>query len=81
MAEAHIAKWGNSLALRLPQGLAKEVGLREGDRVSLEVTEDHEIVVRSGRPKYTLEELVNGITPKNRHRETGTGKAVGKEIW
>lgn len=49
--------------------------------MSIEVTEDHEIVVRAGRPKYTLEELVAGITPKNRHRETNTGKPVGKESW
>ncbi|WP_424929160.1 AbrB/MazE/SpoVT family DNA-binding domain-containing protein [Amaricoccus tamworthensis] len=30
-----IAKWGNSLAVRLPAGLVKEMGLKEGDQVSL----------------------------------------------
>lgn len=30
-----IAKWGNSLAVRLPAGLVKELGLKEGDQVSL----------------------------------------------
>ena len=30
-----IAKWGNSLAMRLPSDLVRRFGLREGDRVSL----------------------------------------------
>src|SRR5688572_22608353 len=30
-----IAKWGNSLALRVPQPLAEEVGLKEGAEVEL----------------------------------------------
>lgn len=30
-----VAKWGNSLAVRLPASLARELGLKEGDRVEL----------------------------------------------
>jgi antitoxin MazE len=33
------------------------------------------------RRKYTLEELVSKITPKNRHPETDWGRPMGKEIW
>jgi antitoxin MazE len=29
--------------------------------------------------KYTLEELVRGITPENRHEETDFGPPVGRE--
>lgn len=32
-----IAKWGNSLAVRLPSECLQQAGLREGDRVELEV--------------------------------------------
>ncbi|WP_102108301.1 AbrB/MazE/SpoVT family DNA-binding domain-containing protein [Oceaniglobus roseus] len=30
-----VAKWGNSLAVRLPAALARELGLKEGDQVEL----------------------------------------------
>ncbi|SCC95733.1 putative SpoVT/AbrB-like [Thiomonas sp. X19] len=32
--ELHIAKWGNSLALRLPAKLARELGVAEGSSLS-----------------------------------------------
>lgn len=31
-----IAKWGNSLAVRLPAELARELGLKEGDQIALQ---------------------------------------------
>jgi antitoxin MazE len=30
-----IARWGNSLAVRLPAELVRELGLKEGDRIDL----------------------------------------------
>jgi antitoxin MazE len=32
-----IAKWGNSLAVRLPAALIKEMNLREGEEVNIDV--------------------------------------------
>lgn len=81
MANAQISKWGNSLAVRLPSGIVREAQLTEGDRVVLDVSEDGAITLRAGRPRYALADLVRGITPKNRHGETGWGKPVGKEVW
>ncbi|MEP7362859.1 MAG: AbrB/MazE/SpoVT family DNA-binding domain-containing protein [Acidobacteriota bacterium] len=79
--DVQVAKWGNSLAVRIPQAILREAGLAEGDHVSLGVAGDGSIVLRSAKPKYSLEELVNGITPKNRHGETDWGPPVGKEVW
>ena len=79
--DTQVAKWGNSLAIRIPRSIAKGANLTEGDRLSLDVAEDGSIVLRSSRRKYSLEELVAGITPKNRHSETEWGKPVGKEVW
>lgn len=31
----HVAKWGNSLAVRLPKALVEKLGLRAGDEVAL----------------------------------------------
>jgi antitoxin MazE len=75
-----IVKWGNSLAVRIPGKYAKDLGLEEG------MTLDVSLVVRNLVPHprsgpYTLDELVAGIPPENRHGETDWGEAVGKEAW
>lgn len=31
----HVAKWGNSLAVRIPVAVAKALGLKEGDEVTI----------------------------------------------
>lgn len=40
-----VAKWGNSLAVRLPAELVRELGLKEGDQIDL-VKDDGEVKVR-----------------------------------
>ena len=76
-----IAKWGNSLGLRLPKSVALEAQLDEGDTVDVSV-KDGAIVVRPTRPTYSLDTLVARITPRNRHRESDWGTTpVGHELW
>ena len=33
------------------------------------------------RKRYSLEELIEGITPENNHDEIDPGIAVGNEVW
>ncbi|MDZ4739431.1 MAG: AbrB/MazE/SpoVT family DNA-binding domain-containing protein [Alphaproteobacteria bacterium] len=33
----HIAKWGNSLAVRLPKAVVEALGLKEGDEIEIQV--------------------------------------------
>ena len=40
-----VAKWGNSLAVRLPAELVRELGLKEGDQIDL-VKDDGRVRVR-----------------------------------
>ncbi len=75
-----LAKWGNSLGLRLPKTIALEAGVEEGDPVDVSV-KDGAIVIRPSRPTYTLEQLVAKITPRNRHDESDWGAPVGDERW
>ena len=75
-----IAKWGNSLGLRLPKSVAREAQLDEGDTVDVSV-DNGAIVIRPSRPRYSLDELVGRITARNRHGERDWGKAVGHEEW
>lgn len=52
-----IAKWGNSLAVRLPAELVRELGLKEGDRIDLVPAEGGMSVVRQPRAEEVLEGL------------------------
>ena len=75
--QSKISKWGNSLAVRIPLGVARHAGLADGDTVTLASEPDGAIVLRSTRRKYELAELVSRITPKNRHKETDWGRPPG----
>jgi len=77
--ETQVAKWGNSLAVRIPQAIVREARLAEGDRLSLDLAGDGSIVLRSRHRKYSLDELVAKIKPNNRHSETDWGAPQGRE--
>jgi len=79
--DTHVAKWGNSLAVRIPQAIVTEARLAEGDRLSFDLAGDGSIVLRSRHRKYSLDQLVAGIRPGNRHHETDWGAPQGKEVW
>jgi antitoxin MazE len=49
-----IAKWGNSLAVRLPARLVKEQGLKEGDQIELVPDNGAFKVQRLQRPEEVL---------------------------
>ena len=79
MPKAQVAKWGNSLAVRIPKAVAEQARLQEGDAVLIEVLSGH-IEVRPAERIPTLAELVAQITPENRYEKTDWGPDVGKEI-
>ena len=52
-----VAKWGNSLAVRLPAELVRELGLREGDEVVLRAEAGGFALRRAARPEEVLADL------------------------
>lgn len=52
-----VAKWGNSLAVRLPADLVRELGLKEGDQIDLVKHEGAVKVRRLPRADEVLEGL------------------------
>lgn len=52
-----IAKWGNSLAVRLPAKLVRDLGLKEGDEVELVADDGTLKVLRQPGPDEVLESL------------------------
>jgi len=75
-----VQKWGNSLGIRIPKAMAEEAGLTERTQVRCELVGD-EIVIRKQRPRYTLAELVEGMSPDNAHAELDWGSPAGEEHW
>lgn len=75
-----IQRWGNSLAIRIPKAFALQAELAEDTSVDLAIEGDT-LIVRPVRKKWTLDELLNGVTGSNLHRETNWGESTGLEVW
>jgi len=75
-----IAKWGNSLAVRIPRKLADEAGLSEGAAVELKSVAG-KLIVEPKAPEYDIRKLVRKISKKNRHELIDWGPPVGEEFW
>ena len=79
--QTKVQKWGNSLGVRIPRGLAEEVGLGAGTEVSL-TAKDGELVLRPAvLSRLRLADLLAGVTPENIHTSVDTGDAVGAEAF
>ena len=78
---ARVQKWGNSLALRIPKALAVETDLEQGSEVDLSLVAGSLVVTPTRPAEYTLESLLAGVTPANRHGEVDTGAPLGREAW
>jgi len=75
-----IRKWGNSLGLRIPKGIAEQSNLDAGTTVDIRV-QDNEIIITPAAAKHNLDDLLAKITPENVHAETDTGPAQGMKAW
>ena len=52
-----VSRWGNSLAVRLPARLVRELGLKEGDQIDLVKDDGAVLVRRQPRASEVLEGL------------------------
>ena len=68
------------MAVRLPKPFVDELGLAHGAEVELTLR-DGRVVLAAVHREYALEELVEGITPDNRHAESDWGRPTGREGW
>lgn len=76
-----IKKWGNSLAIRIPQELADEIGLEVGSEVELRVVNGELLIKRRRRKRYDRDELLASVPDDFEPEEWDTGPPVGKEVW
>ena len=77
--EALIQKWGNSLALRIPQSLATQIGIEPNSPVKLSLRGAELVIAPVSTPALKLDDLLAQVTADNLHGEVDTGQAVGGE--
>ncbi|MDR0305320.1 MAG: AbrB/MazE/SpoVT family DNA-binding domain-containing protein [Chitinispirillales bacterium] len=77
--EAMVRKWGNSLGIRIPAVVIRDLSLKDGSLVDIN-DNGKEIIVKPVK-KHRLSEMLSKINEDNIHGEIETGVSVGKEIW
>lgn len=75
--QATIQKWGNSLGIRIPSLIAKDLALKNGSSVEI-LEEDSRIIIQASKKK-TLKEILELVTAENIHSEQFSISA-GKEL-
>jgi antitoxin MazE len=77
--QVRVARWGNSLGLRIPKDIAAQAGLREGVRIEIEA-DGERIIISPARRRYVLAELLEGMTPEPMREAFDWGPDKGREI-
>ena len=80
LMKVKLSRWGNSLAVRIPSGIASEASLRAGNLLSIEYA-DGALRLTPVKDLPDLDELIEQIHPSNVHEEADFGAPVGKEVW
>jgi len=76
--QVQISKWGNSLGLRLPRALADQLGIGEGQKVSI-VADGNRLIVEAVASTYRLEDMLANITPEAMGAAFHWGPDIGRE--
>lgn len=76
-----VQKWGNSLGLRIPKPFAEEVGLEPDSAVEVSLEKGKLVVSPAKGLSFRLDDLLEGITAANLHREVRSGPPAGNEAW
>lgn len=75
-----IQKWGNSFAIRIPKTFTSEINLEKNSVIELSLIDKQILIKPIDIEKYSLKQLLSGVTDKNIHSETDTGEVCGNEI-
>ena len=76
-----LQKWGNSIGVRLPVKLIRELQLDSGSEVDIKAIRGRLVITPIRPTGFALEELLSQITDDNLHDETDWGQKTGRESW
>ena len=77
--ETIIKKWGNSLGVRIPSFIVKDLSLKDGSCVDIDDFGDN--IVIKPKNKISLSQMLSNINEDNIHNEIETSTPMGNEIW
>ena len=63
-----IQKWGNSLAVRIPQSFAKDIHLKQGVIVNISLKKGSMVISPQTTPNYSLSKMLKETHPHNIHK-------------
>ena len=75
--QTNIQKWGNSLGIRIPIKLSRDLQLRSGSPVDITLENNHLII---SLKVYKLEDMLSQVNSKNRHHVLFDDEAKGDEL-
>lgn len=78
--ELTVKKWGNNLGVRIPADVAAAVRLTVDQRVQVSARGGSIVIEPARRQKYRLDELLGGISSRNKHDAADFGPPAGKEL-
>jgi antitoxin MazE len=76
-----VKMWGNSLAIRIPSRVARDLGLSNDSQVEITSNGKMATLKREEKARVSLDDLVKDITPENIHGAVDWGEPAGKEVW
>ena len=79
VVEAAVQKWGNGLAIRLTQRIAKAGGVQEGTRVVI-TAEQGTLLVEPAKTTISLDERLARFDPQRHGGEEMAFAPVGAEV-
>ena len=79
--EARLQKWGNSVGIRIPHSILKELNLKINDWINIEKVEDKVIMTKQIKSKISLRERFEEYHGENLAKEFSWDEPVGREIW
>jgi len=75
--QTNIQKWGNSLGIRIPMKLSRDLQLRSGSPVDIRLENNHLII---SLKVYKLEDMLAQVNSKNCHHVLFDDEAQGEEL-
>ena len=80
-AELDIKKWGNSLGVRLPAGVARAADFHEHQRVRIEVKHGQVLITPVKSVSLSLEQRLALFDPGRHGGEAMPSEPLGAERW
>ena len=80
-----LQKWGNSLAVRIPDDVVEDAGFRPGTEVTVRKVRNTVVIaparIKKSGTNIHIDEMIERITPETLHGEVDWGAPMGKEVW